>query len=176
MPSPVYQNMINLIVGFPIQRCPSIFMDFVMWEHRTFDCEIFRCGKVHYSNSIIITDFIKLHFHKTNPALLKTFYNIDQSSTIHYISTLFQDSKDIFHTPSINSSHSPSKRKITKTPKHMMCFTINFIRVQCMRKNNKNKIILEYVVPNCTMKIHTRLFFSPFWIWWNAQWHGHHVT
>jgi hypothetical protein len=42
----VYQNMVNLIVGFPIWRHPSIFMDAVMWERRTFDPEIFRCGKV----------------------------------------------------------------------------------------------------------------------------------
>jgi hypothetical protein len=33
-------------------------MNFAMWEHRSFDCEIFRCGKVYYSNSIIITDFV----------------------------------------------------------------------------------------------------------------------
>jgi hypothetical protein len=38
-------KMVNLIVGFPIWRCPSIFMDVAMWEHRTFDSEVFRCGK-----------------------------------------------------------------------------------------------------------------------------------
>jgi hypothetical protein len=35
-----------------------MFMDVAMWEHHTFDCEIFRCAKVYYSNSIIITDFM----------------------------------------------------------------------------------------------------------------------
>jgi hypothetical protein len=30
MPPPVYQNMVNLILGFPIWRCPNIFMDVVM--------------------------------------------------------------------------------------------------------------------------------------------------
>jgi hypothetical protein len=32
MPSPVYQNMANLNVGFPIWKRPSIFMDVVMWN------------------------------------------------------------------------------------------------------------------------------------------------
>jgi hypothetical protein len=45
MPSPVYQNMVNLIVGFPIWRRPSIFMDDAMWEHRTFDPEVFDVAK-----------------------------------------------------------------------------------------------------------------------------------
>jgi hypothetical protein len=40
MSSPVLQNMVNLIVGFPMWRHPSIFMDVVMWEHRTFDSEV----------------------------------------------------------------------------------------------------------------------------------------
>jgi hypothetical protein len=31
--------------GFSIWRCPSIFMDVVMCEHRTLDSEIFRCVK-----------------------------------------------------------------------------------------------------------------------------------
>jgi hypothetical protein len=30
---PVYQNMINMNVGFPFWRCPSVFMGAVMWEH-----------------------------------------------------------------------------------------------------------------------------------------------
>jgi hypothetical protein len=48
----------NRIVGFPIWKCPSIFVNARMWEHCTFDCEIFRCGKVYYSNSIIISNFV----------------------------------------------------------------------------------------------------------------------
>jgi hypothetical protein len=35
-----------------------MFMNVVMWEHCSFDNEIFRCGKIYYSNSIIITDFV----------------------------------------------------------------------------------------------------------------------
>jgi hypothetical protein len=37
MPSPIYQNMVNLIVEFPIWRRPSIFMYDAMWDHHTFD-------------------------------------------------------------------------------------------------------------------------------------------
>jgi hypothetical protein len=33
--------------GFLIWRRPSIFMDVAMREHCTFDCEVFRCGKVY---------------------------------------------------------------------------------------------------------------------------------
>jgi hypothetical protein len=47
MPSPIYQNMVNLIVSFPIWRRPSIFMDVAMWEHHTFDSDVFRCGRVY---------------------------------------------------------------------------------------------------------------------------------
>jgi hypothetical protein len=55
---PLYQNMVNLIVGFPIWRRSSIFMNIAKWEHCTFDNEIFRCGKIYYSNSIFITNFV----------------------------------------------------------------------------------------------------------------------
>jgi hypothetical protein len=34
--------MVNVIVGFPIWRCPSIFMDVAMWEYRIFDSEVFK--------------------------------------------------------------------------------------------------------------------------------------
>jgi hypothetical protein len=47
MSSPVYQNKVNLIVGFPIWRCPSTFMDVAMWEHHTFDSEVFRCDQLY---------------------------------------------------------------------------------------------------------------------------------
>jgi hypothetical protein len=47
-----------LVVRPPIRRCPSKFMNVMMWEHRTFDSEIFGCGKVDYSNSIVITNFV----------------------------------------------------------------------------------------------------------------------
>jgi hypothetical protein len=58
MPSPIYQNKVNLIAGFPIWRCPGIFMDAELWEHCTSDCEIFGCGKIYYCNSIIITNLM----------------------------------------------------------------------------------------------------------------------
>jgi hypothetical protein len=33
MPSPIYQNMVNLVVRSPIRRCPSNIMNVTMWEH-----------------------------------------------------------------------------------------------------------------------------------------------
>jgi hypothetical protein len=54
----IHQNMVNLIVGFHIWRHPRLFMDVAICEHCTFNCEIFRCGKFYYSNSIIITNFV----------------------------------------------------------------------------------------------------------------------
>jgi hypothetical protein len=35
-----------------------MFMDAEMWEDCTFGNEIFRCGRIYYSNSIIITDYV----------------------------------------------------------------------------------------------------------------------
>jgi predicted small integral membrane protein len=46
MPLPIYENMVNLIVSFPIWRLLIIFMNVAMWEHRTFDSEVFRCAKI----------------------------------------------------------------------------------------------------------------------------------
>jgi hypothetical protein len=51
---PIYLNTVNLIVGFPIRRCQSVFMNVAMWKHCTFDSDISGCFKVYYSNSIII--------------------------------------------------------------------------------------------------------------------------
>jgi hypothetical protein len=59
MPSPIYQNMVNLIMGFPNRRRQSIFMDVVMWEHRTFDCEVLNVARfTNIRMSIIITNFV----------------------------------------------------------------------------------------------------------------------
>jgi hypothetical protein len=58
MPSPVCQSMDNLIVILSVRRCPNKFMNLTMWELCTFDCEVFRCGKDHYSNSIFIANFV----------------------------------------------------------------------------------------------------------------------
>jgi hypothetical protein len=31
-----------------------------MWGHFIFDSQIFGCGKIYYSNSIIITNFVQI--------------------------------------------------------------------------------------------------------------------
>jgi hypothetical protein len=59
MRSSVYQSVMNLIIHLPIKRCTSKFMNVTMSEHCTFDNKIFRCGKVYYSTSIIITNFVQ---------------------------------------------------------------------------------------------------------------------
>jgi hypothetical protein len=33
----------------------------MMWEHCTFDNQIFGCGKVYYSTSIIVMNFVQTH-------------------------------------------------------------------------------------------------------------------
>jgi hypothetical protein len=37
MSSPIYQNVIDLVVCFSIRRGPGVFMDAVMGEHGAFD-------------------------------------------------------------------------------------------------------------------------------------------
>jgi hypothetical protein len=59
MPSPVYQNMANLIVRLFIRRYPSEIMKLRMWDHRTFGNEIFGRGKLYYYNSIIINNLVQ---------------------------------------------------------------------------------------------------------------------
>jgi hypothetical protein len=51
--------MVNLVVRLPIRSCASKFTNVMMWVHRTFDNKIFECGKMYYSNSIIINNFMK---------------------------------------------------------------------------------------------------------------------
>jgi hypothetical protein len=34
-------------------------MNVTVWEQRTFDSKIFGCGKVYYSNSITVTNFVQ---------------------------------------------------------------------------------------------------------------------
>jgi hypothetical protein len=62
MPSPVYQNMVNLIVGFPIWRCPSIFMDVAMWENRTFDFGFLDVAKLTNLTPLSLLISCKLSF------------------------------------------------------------------------------------------------------------------
>jgi hypothetical protein len=47
-------------------------MNVTMWKHCTFDSEIFECGKVDYSDSIIITNFVKLSF----PAVVLNIFSL----------------------------------------------------------------------------------------------------
>jgi hypothetical protein len=56
MPSPIYQNMVDLAVRPPIRKCANKFMNVAMREHRTFGNDIFGCDKFYYSDSIIITN------------------------------------------------------------------------------------------------------------------------
>jgi hypothetical protein len=60
----IYQNMVNMIVGFPIWRRPSKFMNVTMLELCAFDCENFICGKVYYS-TIRATTKSNLHFDRS---------------------------------------------------------------------------------------------------------------
>jgi hypothetical protein len=53
--------MVNVIVGFPMWRRPSIFMNVAMWERCTFDNEIFICGKI-YLTPLSLLILCKLSF------------------------------------------------------------------------------------------------------------------
>jgi hypothetical protein len=59
MPSPIYQNMVNLIVGFPIWRRPSIFMNVAMREQCTLDLKFLDVAKVTTLISTVITNFVQ---------------------------------------------------------------------------------------------------------------------
>jgi hypothetical protein len=61
MPSHFHSNMVNLILCFSIRKCPSKFKSLI-WEHCTFNSQIFECGKIYYSNFIILTFSFKLSF------------------------------------------------------------------------------------------------------------------
>jgi hypothetical protein len=62
MLSPVYQNMVNLIVGVPIWRCPSIFVNVAMWEHCTVDNEILDVAKFTTLTPLSVLVLYKLSF------------------------------------------------------------------------------------------------------------------
>jgi len=55
MSSPLYQYLINLVVTLPIRRGPLVFKNVLKQELCALNNEIFWCGKVYYSNTIIIT-------------------------------------------------------------------------------------------------------------------------
>jgi hypothetical protein len=57
--------MVNLIVGVPIWRCPSIFMNVAMLEHCTFDNEIFRCGKIYLKAENLLINGQAVSFART---------------------------------------------------------------------------------------------------------------
>jgi hypothetical protein len=62
MPLPVYQNMVNLIVGVPIWRCPSIFMSVAIGNIVLMTMRFLDVAKFTTLNSIIITKFA-VNFH-----------------------------------------------------------------------------------------------------------------
>jgi hypothetical protein len=47
--------VVYFVMILPIRRGPGGFMDVSVREHRALNNEIFWCGKVYYSNPIIIT-------------------------------------------------------------------------------------------------------------------------
>jgi hypothetical protein len=54
--------MVNLIVGVPIWRCPSIFMNVAMWEHCTFDNEFLGVTKFTSLTPLTLLISCKLSF------------------------------------------------------------------------------------------------------------------
>jgi len=69
LPPPIYQYVVNLVVSLTIGGDPGVFMNVPVREHRVLNNQIFRCGKVCYSNSIIVTILIEamylLHYEHT---------------------------------------------------------------------------------------------------------------
>ena len=55
LPPPIYQYVVNLVVSLTIRGGPGVFMNVPVREHRALNNQIFRCGKVYYSNPIIVT-------------------------------------------------------------------------------------------------------------------------
>ena len=55
LPPPIYQYVVNLVVSLTIRGGPGVFMNVPVREHRALNHQIFRCGKVYYSNPIIVT-------------------------------------------------------------------------------------------------------------------------
>ena len=55
MPSPLYQHVISLVLSLPIKRGPGVLMNVSLQEHRAVNNQIFLCGKVYYSNTVIVT-------------------------------------------------------------------------------------------------------------------------
>jgi hypothetical protein len=63
MPSPIYHlYVINRVVSLPIGGGPSVFVNVLVWEHRTRKNPDFLSGKVYYSNGIIIIIIIIITF------------------------------------------------------------------------------------------------------------------
>jgi hypothetical protein len=62
MPLPIYQNMVNLIVGFPIWRRASTFMNLVMLEHCSFDSEFLDVAKFTTITPLSLLILCKLSF------------------------------------------------------------------------------------------------------------------
>jgi hypothetical protein len=108
---PVCLNMVSSVVRLSIRKRPSEFMNVTVWEH-TFDNKTFGCGKVYYSNSIIITNFVQTlipscWFENRFP----TDFGIEISSNIfmwylvwNLSNTCSNSSLNLFFTSSILSS------------------------------------------------------------------------
>ena len=54
MPSPIYQYVVNLVVNLATRRGPVVLMNVSVWKHGVLNKQIIRCGKIYYSNTIII--------------------------------------------------------------------------------------------------------------------------
>ena len=54
LPPPIYQYVVKLVVSLTIRGGPGVFMNVLVREHRALN-QIFRYGKVYYSNPIIVT-------------------------------------------------------------------------------------------------------------------------
>ena len=59
MPSLICKDVFNLMVSLYSRKSPGVFMTDSMTEQCTFDNQIFGCGKVYYSNTIITTILMK---------------------------------------------------------------------------------------------------------------------
>jgi hypothetical protein len=62
MQSRVYQSTVNLVVSLFIRRCPSEYMNVMVWERHTFDNKIFGCAKVTTLTSLSLLISCKLSF------------------------------------------------------------------------------------------------------------------
>jgi hypothetical protein len=82
MPSPIYQNMVNLVVHLSIRRRPSEFMNVMVWEHCTFDDKIFGRGKVYYSFKSVTINYFRTPYY-----MALALYSLLNSCICHTFTT-----------------------------------------------------------------------------------------